>query len=79
MLNSTIDFLLYGTPQQKEMCEKAEKMFNDFVNEKYPDSICILRFFNINHETNTITLYFIRKSDNCLLEYKFDKVELPLN
>ena len=75
---SQIDLLLYGTPEQKEMLEKMEKMFNEFANEKYPNSICILRFFRINFERNTVTMHFIRKCDDGIFDYGFDSVELPL-
>ena len=51
---SAFDLLFYGTPEQKERGEKMEKMFNEFANEKYPNSICILRFFRINVERNTV-------------------------
>ena len=75
---SAIDLLLYGTPEQKEMCQKMEKKFYDFANEKYPNSVCILRFFHINVERNTVTMYFIRKCDDGIFDYGFDNVELPL-
>ena len=75
---SVIDLLLYGTPEQKEMGEKMEKKFYDFANEKYPNSICILRFFRINVERNTVTMHFIRKCDDGIFDYGFDRVELPL-
>ena len=75
---SAIDLLLYGTPQQKEMWEKMEKIFNEFANEKYPNSICILKFFRINIERNTVTMHFIRKCDDGIFDYGFDDVELPL-
>lgn len=78
MFNSTLDWFLYGTPQQKELGEKMEKMFNEFANEKYPSSICILRFFRINVERNTVTMHFIRKADDGILDYESDSVELPL-
>ena len=77
MLNE-IDLLLYGTHQQKEMSEKMEKMFNEFANEKYPNIICILRFFHINIERNTVTMHFIRKVDDGIFDYGSDSVELPL-
>ena len=75
---SPVDLLLYGTPEQKERCQKMEKIFNEFANEKYPNSICILRFFRINFERNTATMYFIRKCDVDIFAYEFDNVELPL-
>ena len=75
---SAIDLLLYGTPEQKEMGEKMGKKFYDFANEKYPNSICILRFFRINVERNTVTMYFIRKCNDSIFNYGFDNVELPL-
>ena len=75
---SALDLLLYGTPEQKEMGEKMEKKFYDFANEKYPNSICILKFFHINIERNTVTMHFIRKSGCGILEYESDKIELPL-
>lgn len=75
---SALDLLLYGTPEQKERGEKMEKMFNEFANKKYPNNICILRFFRINFERNTVTMYFIRKADNTILDYESDSVELPL-
>ncbi len=75
---SALDLLLYGTPEQKEMCEKMEKKFYDFANEKYPNSVCILRFFRINVERNTVTMHFIRKVNDGILDYGFDDVELPL-
>lgn len=79
MINFVPDWFLYGTPQQKELGEKMERIFNEFANEKYPNSICILRFFHINIERNTVTMHFIRRSDDGdLLDYKFDKIELPL-
>ena len=75
---SPIDLLLYGTPQQKETCAKMEKIFNEFVNEKYPNSFCVLIFFRVNFEKNTATMYFIRKCDDNIFDYEFDNVELPL-
>lgn len=75
---SPVDLLLYGTPQQKEMCQKMEKIFYEFTNEKYPNSICILKFFRINVERNTVTMHFIRKCDDDIFGYKSDNVELPL-
>lgn len=78
MLLSALDLLLYGTPEQKERGEKMEKMFIEFTNEKHPNSICILRFFRINVERNTVTMFFIRKTDDSIFDYEFDNVELPL-
>lgn len=75
---SAIDFFLYGTPEQKEMGVKMEKMFYEYANEKYPNSICILKFFHINFERNTVTMHFIRNSSGGILEYESDKIELPL-
>lgn len=75
---TAVDLLLYGTPEQKEMCEKMEKIFYEFANEKYPNSICILKFFRINVEKNTVTMNFIRKCGDGILDYGFDNVELPL-
>ena len=77
MLNA-VDLLLYGTPEQKETSAKMEKIFYEFANEKYPNSICVLRFFRINVERNTVTMYFIRKCDDGIFDYGFDNVELPL-
>lgn len=78
MINFAPDWFLYGTPEQKEMGEKMEKKFYEFVNEKYPNSICILKFFHINIEKNTVTMHFIRKYDDGIFDYEFDNVELPL-
>ena len=75
---SALDLLLYGTPEQKERGEKMEKLFNEFANEKYPNSICILRFFRINVERNSVTMHFIRKAEDGILDYGYDSVELPL-
>lgn len=75
---SAVDLLLYGTPEQKEMCQKMEKIFYEFANEKYPNSICIWRFYRINVEKNTVTMYFFRKCDDGIFDYEFDSVELPL-
>ena len=75
---SVLDLLLYGTPEQKEMGEKMEKIFNEFANEKYPNSICILKFFRLNIERNTVTMHFIRICDDGIFDYGFDDEELPL-
>ena len=75
---TAVDLLLYGTPEQKERCQKMEKIFNEFANEKYPNSFCVLRFFRVNFEKNTVTMYFIRKCGDNIFDYVFDNVELPL-
>ena len=70
ILASILILLVFAIPSWKKASRVKKYYSNEFANEKYPNSICILKFFRINIERNTVTMHLQPQHAESVLRFR---------